>query len=100
MRVEEDVPVKGFVGVGGGGEDLYPVCDGRLWGDCGGESGFVWTVGTHVGLIAVERGDGELERRHTTGVEEINSADESGTTTRGGSGAFDPHKWKDLYMMS
>ena len=32
MGAEGDVPVIGFVGVGGGGEDRDPVCDGRLGG--------------------------------------------------------------------
>lgn len=37
----EDVPVKGFVGVGVRCEDLYPVCDGGLGGGMWDESGRV-----------------------------------------------------------
>ena len=33
-----------------------------------GTSRIVWTMFTYVGFIAVERGDGELERRHATGT--------------------------------
>lgn len=76
----EDVPVKGFVGVGGGGEDLDPVCDGGL-GGCG-TSGCVCGRRLTWGLSRLSAETASLSADMTTVV------DDNGRTRTA------LHKWK------